>query len=186
MDDELKTVGAESEITSYSLDPLLVEQKSLVDNMRSTLLSCNKSDPNCAKVAMQNLTVMRIIHQVGRIIKFTEVMDRLEDKLYESIDANLAQMDEFDPNTMLVLLKVQSQLQNSIIESQKLLQPYLDMDITEFAPTQTVEVDSFGATLIPKESRNTIRNGAQALLTELSKSSDAVESDNEQHIADTQ
>lgn len=168
-EDELKTFEAEDD-KPILVDPLLKEQQAQVNQMRATLLSCNKSDPASAKLAIQNITVMRIYHQISRIIRFTDMMDRLEDKLYASIEANLAEMDEFDPNTMLMLTKIQSQLQETMIESQKLLQPYLDMDITAFTPIQeATPADSFAATIISKESRNNIRNGAQAVLTELTK-----------------
>lgn len=170
-EDELKTFEAEDD-KPILVDPLLKEQQAQVNQMRATLLSCNKSDPASAKLAIQNITVMRIYHQISRIIRFTDMMDRLEDKLYSSIEANLAEMDEYDPNTMLMLSKIQSQLQETMIESQKLLQPYLDMDITAFTPIQeATPADSFAATIISKESRNNIRNGAQAVLTELTRQS---------------
>ena len=170
MDDEFKTVVPEPEdTTSIFVDPLTAKQKSHTDEMRDALLTCNFGDITSTKSALQYITLRRILHQVERIIKYTELMDRLEDKLYESIDANLAEMNEFDPNTMMLLLKVQTQLQTSMIESQKLLQPYLEMDVTAYAPVQEVTEDSFMANIIPQESRNTIRNGAQALLTELRK-----------------
>ena len=175
-ENELKTVGGESgEITDTNLDdslvdPLLREQKEQVDQMRAALLQCKKNDITSAKVALQNIAVLQVYHQVARIIRYTEVMDRLEDKLYASIDANLSSMDEFDPTTMIMLAKIQSQLQESMVNSQKLLQPYMDIDLDSIAPPKELnEETSFGTAIIPKESRNAIRNGAQALLTELKK-----------------
>lgn len=153
-----------------SVDPLLKEQKMYVDQMRSALISCNKTDLNSTKRAIQNITVMRIYHQIARIIKFTEMMDLLEDKLYESMIANIGEMDSYDPATLLTLMKVQAQLQETMVQSQLLIKPYLDMDIESIAPTQEFEETSFGAAIISQESRNNIRNGAQALLTELRKS----------------
>lgn len=171
-EDELKTVGATDDNISAYIDPLTAKQKSHTDEMRSALLACNFGDITSTKSALQYVTLRRILHQVERIIKYTELMDRLEDKLYDTIDQNLAQMDEYDPNTMMLLLKVQSQLQTSMIESQKLLQPYMEMDITVYAQPQAEDTqDSFMANIIPQASRNTIRNGAQALLTELKKQS---------------
>jgi hypothetical protein len=185
MDDELKTFGvgepegntnispentlSEENTDLSSADPLLKEQKLQVDQMRSTLLSFNKADPNSAKRAMQNITVLRIYHQVTRIIKFTEMMDLLEDKLYTSMIENMTEMDTSDPMTMMSLLKVQEQLQNTMIQSQLLIKPYLDMDIESIAPPPELEETSFGAAIISQESRNNIRTGAQALLTELKK-----------------
>lgn len=171
-DDELKTFGAEPGDTPSLLDPITAKQKSHTDEMRSALLSCNFGDIASTTSALKYINLRRIIHQVARIVKLTELMDRIEDKLYASIDQNLAQMDEFDPNTMMLLLKVQQQLQTNMIESQKLLQPYLDLDMSVYAPAQTADVqNSFMANIIPQASRNTIRNGAQALLTELKKKS---------------
>lgn len=172
MDDELKTfgVGEPEENTDLSfVDPLLKEQKNQVEQMRATLLSFDKNDSNSAKKAVQKITVLRIYHQIARIIKFTEMMDLLEDKLYESMIANIGEMDSFDPATMLTLMKVQSQLQETMVQSQMLIKPYLDMDIEALSPPQELEDTSFGAAILPKESRVAIRNGAQALLTELKK-----------------
>ncbi len=172
MDDVLKTVGAESgDTTDLSLvDPLLREQKLQIDQMRSTYINFSKGDPNAAQKAIQNITVLRVYHQISRIIKFTEVMDALEDKLYDSILSNIGGMDSFSPETMVMLLKVQQQLQETMIQSQLLIKPYLEMDILALAPQPEMEETSFGAALISKESRNNIRTGAQALLTELKKS----------------
>ena len=174
MAEELKTVEPEpADITALDdnlVDPLLREQKEQADQMRAALLSCRKSDISSAKVALQNIAVLQIYHQIARIIRFIEVMDRLEDKLYASIDANLAQMDDFDPATMMMLLKVQGDLQKSIVLSQDLLKPYMDIDIASIAPPKEIDDEgSFGAAILPKESRNAIRTGAQALLTELKK-----------------
>ena len=171
MDNELKTVGGvepENTDLSLSVDPILREQKLQIDQMRSIYVNFNKGEPNAAKRAMQNLTVLRIYHQMGRIIKFTEAMDALEDKLYDSMLMNIGQMDSADPATLMMLLKVQAQLQETMVQSQLLIKPYLDMDIEAIAPPQEFE-ESFGATIISQESRNNIRTGAQALLTELRK-----------------
>ena len=172
-EDELKTFGdsvAESSIdtTETFVDPLLKEQKAQAAQMRDALLNCKKNDITSAKIALQNIAVLQVYHQVAKIIRYTEMMDRIEDKLYDSIDMNLAEMDEADPNTMILLLKVQSQLQESMVLSQKLLEPYMNIDLASIAPPIEInESTSFGAAIIPKESRNVIRNGAQALLTEL-------------------
>lgn len=150
------------------VNPLLREQTEQAAQMRDALLRCRTSDITTAKGALQSIAVLQIYHQVARIIRFIEVMDRLEDKLYASIDANLSQMDEFDPATMLMLTKVQGDLQKSMVLSQEMLKPYMDIDLAAIAPPRDATEDlSFGATILPKESRNAIRNGAQAFLTEL-------------------
>lgn len=199
-ENELNTFGAQqSEDTTIStlddslVDPLLREQQAQATQMRDALLSCKKNDITSAKIALQNIAVLQVYHQVARIIRYTEVMDRLEDKLYASIDANLAQMDEFDPATMMMLVKIQGDLQKSMVMSQELLKPYLDIDLASIAPpTEVNEETSFGAAIIPKESRNIIRNGAQALLTELrnaekpSQENEATETDVRTDNANTQ
>lgn len=171
--DLLKTVeGTEDidNIDSSLVDPLLRQQKEQAEQMRTALLTCKKEDLTSAKVALQNIAILQVYHQVARIIRYTEMMDRIEDKLYASIDMNLAEMDECDPSTMLMLLKVQSQLQDAMVQSQKLLEPYMNIDLESIAPPQDIdENSSFGVAILPKESRNAIRNGAQALLTELRK-----------------
>ena len=176
MADELKTVGGvEPKDVSTAEDdlvnPLLREQVEQAAQMRDALLICRTSDIVTAKGALQNIAVLQVYHQVARIIRYTEVMDRLEDKLYASIDANLSQMDEFDPATMMMLVKVQCDLQKSMVLSQEMLKPYMDIDLESLAPMKDISGDdTFGAAILPKESRTAIRNGAQALLTELRKS----------------
>ena len=195
MDDELKTVGEVGTVSDYDtglVNPLLKEQTEQAALMRDALLTCRTGSITTAKGALQNIAVLQIYHQVARIIRFIEVMDRLEDKLYASIDANLAQMDDFDPATMLMLVKVQSDLQKSMVVSQEMLKPYMDIDLASIAPPPEVaDENSFGAAILPKESRNAIRNGAQALLTELTKSttenlSDSEDNDDGSDTADTQ
>lgn len=172
------------------VNPLLREQVEQAAQMRDALLVCRKSDIHTAKGALQNIAVLQVYHQVARIIRYTEVMDRLEDKLYASIDANLSQMDEFDPATMMMLTKVQGDLMKSMVLSQEMLKPYMDIDLEALAPVKDItEESSFGAAILPKESRNAIRNGAQALLTELRKTENLSENeatDDGNNRADTQ
>ena len=170
--DDTTPVATPTEIISTPEDdlvnPLLREQTEQAAQMRDALLTCRKNDVTSAKVALQNIAVLQVYHQVARIIRYTEMMDRLEDKLYASIDANLSQMDDFDPNTMILLTKIQCDLQKSMVLSQDMLKPYMDIDLESIAPPRDVNEDtSFGAAILPRESRTAIRNGAQALLTEL-------------------
>jgi hypothetical protein len=170
MDNELKTVGGVSEDDSLSLvSPILKEQKKQIADMRSILLTFNRNDVGAVRRAMNNITVLRVYHQVARIIEFTDLMDDLEDKIYDSIRMNIGGMESADPETMLVLLRVQSQLQETMIQSQQLIKPYLDMNIEFLVPEPEMEDTSFGVSIISQESRNNIRNGATALLTELRK-----------------
>lgn len=178
MDNEPKTVGGVENTDISLVNPLLREQTEQAAQMRDALLTCRNSDITSAKVALQNIAVLQIYHQVARIIRYIEVMDRLEDKLYASIDANLSQMDEFDPATMMMLVKVQCDLQKSMVISQDMLKPYMSIDLESVAPIRDVtDESSFGAMILPKESRNAIRNGAQALLTELRRTENLSDDD---------
>lgn len=130
------------------------------------------SSSKTATAALQQIAVMRIYHQVSRVIKYLDLMDKLEDKLYESIEASMDNMTAANPSTWAMLLRIQTQLQNNMVQSQKLLEPYMNMDtfnIPDFASDK--EYIDADAKLIPQESREKIRNTAQAILTELSSSS---------------
>ena len=135
--------------------------------MRSSLLSFNMNNAQSAKAAIQNITIMRFYHQLSRIIRYTEMMDKLENKLYQAIDASIDRMSEDSPSTWITLLNIQEKLQKNMIESQKLLQPYLDMDNLSFVqiPDATDSpTDSFGSMLLDQSSRDKVRSSAQAVL----------------------
>lgn len=157
---------------SSSIDPLYMKQKEDVATMRASLLSCNLYNPGSAKAAIQNITVMRVYHQISRIIRYTELMDKLEDKLYESIEHSLDTMDSSNPTTWISLLGIQEKLQKAMIESHKLIQPYLDLEDLNLVPVVIDEPDndSFASNMLDKESREKIRTGAQLVLTSLTKS----------------
>ena len=75
-EDELKTFeesGKDNSIdtTDTLVDPLLKEQKEQATQMRAALLSCKKNDITSAKVALQNIAVLQVYHQVSRIIRYT-------------------------------------------------------------------------------------------------------------------
>lgn len=192
MDDEPKTVGGVTDYDSGLADPLLKEQMSQAAQMRTALLSCRTTDITTAKVALQNIAVLQIYHQVARIIRFTEQMDLLEDKMYDSMNACISTMESEDPATLLMLVKIQGDLQKTMASSWDLLKPYMDIDLASIAPPVEISEDtSFGAMILPKESRNVIRSGAQALLTELRNNENlsedgATEIDDGNHTADTQ
>ena len=164
--------------TDSLVDPLIFEQKEQANLMRKSLLTCRTGTISNAKVALQNIAVLQIYHEVARIIRFIEVMDRLEDKVYDSIDMNISGMDSADPATLLMLVKVQGDLYKSMATSQELLKPYLNIDLESIAPMKDVTEDTpFGVAILPKESRTAIRNGAQALLTELRKTENPSENE---------
>ena len=176
--------------TDSLVDPLIFEQKEQANLMRKSLLTCRTGTISDAKIALQNIAVLQIYHEVARIIRFIEVMDRLEDKIYDSVDMNIGGMDSADPATLMMLVKVQGDLYKTMAMSQELLKPYMNIDLESIAPMRDVTEDtSFGVAILPKESRNAIRNGAQALLTELRKTENLSENEgtetNDEHTGST-
>ena len=151
-------------------NPIVSRQKEDVAKMRASLLSCTDDSGMSTTRAIQNITVMRVYHQLTRIIRYTELMDKLEDKLYSAIEQHIDE-SENDVSTIMFLLGVQEKLQKAMIESQKLLQPY--MDIQNFAVVDLVDVGSSStdspitAKLMTSESRDKVRYKAQAVLDAL-------------------
>lgn len=164
MANECKTVTSDAEV----LDPLYKKQTKDVAEMRASLLAFNSGDNTSARQAIQKITAMRFYHQIARIIRYTEMMDKLEDKLYASIDRTLDDMEDTDPTTVVKLLAIQEKLQKSMIESQKLLEPYLDLESLTFVEMPQSEEDKpFNALLLEQESRDKVRSSAQAILAAL-------------------
>ena len=156
--------------TVDSLDPLLTKQKEDVAKMRASLLSCSQGDELSAATSLRNITVLRVYHQISRIIRFIEMMDKLEEKMYESLDYAIDNMDVFDDSTWAQLLRIQTQLQQNLIESHKILQPYLDfqdLGINDLvASTQVVDAENTSSALVlDRDSRDKLRTGAQQVLT---------------------
>ena len=162
-----ETVGsAEIRVT----DALYSKQREDVAKMRASLLACS-DDPVTSTKALQNITVLRVYHQVARIIRYLETMDKIEDKLYESIDYRLDNMNIQNPTAWMTLASMQEQLQKSIIESHKLLQPYLNVE--EFSLQSLMPVSSSSAVesgetaILSKSSRDKLRQSAQQVLAAL-------------------
>lgn len=150
------------------LNPLYQRQKEDVCKMRTSLLACTDVNGGSTRQALQNITAMRVYHQLMRIIRYTELMDKLEDKLYSCIDSAIDSASSSDPTTWMMLLNIQEKLQKSMIESHKLLQPYLDIKeftVVELAPDDidTAKSDS----LLSPEERDSVRSKAQSLMLEL-------------------
>lgn len=155
--DETKTV-------SSGLD-LYVNQCSDVSKMKTSLLSCNKNDPDSARKAIQYITAQRVYHQISRIIRYTELIDKIEDKMYESIELDMNQMDSSDPMTWKTLLSLQSKLQEAMIESHKLLEPYLKIEtLTSVEVPKDDPNDTFTAMILDQQSREKLRTSAQEVL----------------------
>ena len=160
---DIKTLDGSTVVT----DPIYQKQKEGVAKMRTSLLACSNDSGISTRQAIQNITTMRVYHQLMRIIKYLEMMDKLEAKLYESLDYTI-ENSESDTKTMMMLLGIQATLQKNMIESHKLLQPYLD--IQEFTMVDLVQQESVStsdALLMKSEDRDRLRANAQAVLMQL-------------------
>lgn len=167
--DYLKTVEGES---LDLLDPLYEKQREGVAHMRASLLACT-NNPAMAKQAINNITVLRIYHQIAKIIRYLEMMDKIEEKMYAAIDRTLENSNANTPSTWMVLLDLQERLQKTMIESHKLLQPYLDLQdytVMDLTAQSADTGDNPVATVLDAESREKLRNSAQAVLIELNNS----------------
>lgn len=165
---DLKTVEGNQGDNSL-LDPLYAKQKEGVAKMRASLLACS-NDPTIAKQAINNITVLRIYHQIARIIKYTEMCDKIEQKIYDSLDKTMEKMNDSSPGTWMMLLKAQERLQKLLIDSHKMLQPYLELEehsiveLTQSIETTTAQPISTG---LNAEARDRLRLNAQNVLLQL-------------------
>ena len=171
--------------TSDSLS-LYVNQLNDVASMRNTLLSMDRYDPNNVRTALQNITVMRIYHQISRIIRFTELMDKLEDKMYESIECSLDSMDPLDTSTWVQLASLQEKLQRTMIDSHKLLEPYLNFDAltTLRTPESNDPAATFAAKILDQESRERLRTASQQALAAIQEQAEKEQEPKEPESSD--
>lgn len=152
----------ESKVT----DPLYAKQREDVAKMRASLLACNM-DPSLARTAVNNIAVLRVYHQITRIIRYTELMDKLEDKLYESIDNTIDRLNPESQSTWMMLMNIQERLQKTMIESQKMLAPLKDlveMDLTLDTESSYAQNTK---SILDASARDNIRTKANAILVEL-------------------
>ena len=165
MNNDVETVDVE-----YEFDDIYAKQKEDVQRMRASLLACNPESSTQLRTAINNITAMRIYHQLARIIRYTEIMDEIEQKTYSNI-RNALNVNSSDPNTLIMLLKAQEQLQKSMIESHKLLQPYLDIssfDILSYVEEAKQSSDiSPNVKILDSSSRDKIRVAAGNALLQL-------------------
>jgi hypothetical protein len=148
-------------------DTLDVQQQSDVSAMRSALLNCDRGDAASVSFALQTIFSMRVFHQISKLIKYTEQMDKIEQKMYASMDNYMSTMDETDTAGWLVLIEAQERLQRIMMNSQKLLEPYTNVSL--YIPEQPVE-DSFGNGLLDQNERKKLRESAQLILDTLKES----------------
>lgn len=175
MSDEAKTVSSETSLHLYN------EQVRDVDNMRHSLLSFDKTDPAAARKAIQNVTLLRVYHQLERIVRYTEMMDKLEDRIYQSIDQKLLNADPDDEDIWFTLIPIQERLQEIMIKSHKLLEPYLSMEQLSAleVPQQEDPANSFTSMLLEQESREKVRTGVQQLMSIINTFDEADASSND-------
>ena len=165
--EDIKTVGSDAEL----YDPVYKKQLEDVASMRASLLLSSVNNPVSVKSAVQNITVMRVYHQLARIIRYLEMQTKIENKLYESIDCSLETMQSGDPSTWMILLGIQEKMLKCMVDSEKLLQPYLDL--TPYIEAATIEevdpTQSFANMIMDKDSRENLRTAASAILEALGK-----------------
>lgn len=156
-------------------DPLISKQREDVSRMRASLLAC-EGDIRNTTYALQSITVLRVYHQVARIIRYLDMMDKLELKLYEHIDYQIDQSEVGSTKDLLLLLDLQERLQKSLLESHKILQPYLNIDelnLNNMISSTSIDSDSSDELgLLPKSSRDKLRLSAQQVLLALDESGD--------------
>lgn len=169
MREEFKTV----EDLPIQSDPLVSKQKEDIAKMRTSLLSCY-TNAKLASNAIRNITVLQVYHQLNRIIRYTEICDKLESKLYEKIDVYLdSNGGNNDIFTMNTLLNMQERLQKLIIDSNKILSPYLDMtqyidSINAQADSEEIEYNDASITInLDATKREKLRTSAKTVLSEL-------------------
>lgn len=149
-------------------DPLLRKQKEDVARMRTSLLLCSSDDLTSAASAISNITVLRIYHQISRIIRYLELMDKIEEKMYMSMEAAVDNVIDGDSSAWIVLMKMQERLQKNMIESHKLLEPYIN--ISEAVKTVSVQAEVIPEStvdILDSGDRDRLRIAAQTILSEI-------------------
>lgn len=148
---------------------LYLSQVTNTSKMRNELTAFSKDDPLAAKKAIKNITMFRVYHQITRIVRYTEMMDKIEDRLYQCIDEVLGDVT-IDSDMMLSrLMSIQSKLQYAMIESHKLLEPYLNIDELFTVDVAVDPTESFASVIMDQETREKVRTSAQKVLAELTR-----------------
>lgn len=156
------------EVSAKPIDSLYSKQREDVATMRASLLACC-GDPKLTKTALQKVAVMQLYHHVTRVVRYLDMMDKLEDKLYESVDSLIDRCDPSDGSSWMLLSTIQGKLQKSMIESNKLLAPCLDVanNLSLFDADFGDASDGGSATILDADSRDRVRNTAQQVLLHL-------------------
>lgn len=146
---------------------LFVNQCNDVEAMRASLLSIDRRDLNSARKAMQNITILRVYHQMTRIIRYIDLMNKLEDKMYRSIESQIDSLSPDDEDSWRILLNLQTKLQENMIQSHKLLEPYLNFDSLNTIEIQSSDESGESYTVLNQDSREKLRTSAQQVLEAL-------------------
>lgn len=158
-------------------DPLNSLRRESIDRMKTALLSSSLDDTQSVAFAIKNVTILRVSHQVTRIVQYLDLMDKLEESLYAAIENDIENSDIYDTKTTFKLLSIQEKLQQLIIDSNKLLAPYLEMSQYEAFNQIEVPAENTSEVLaIPPEERHLLRENAGAILEDLEKLEQPVES----------
>ncbi len=164
MEPEIKTVD------TLRHDPIASLKHEGVERMKAALLSSALDDPYSVNAALRHVTILRVHHQITRIVQYLDIMDKLEDKLYDAISYELDTCLSGDFSTITRLLAIQEKLQKSIIESNKLLAPYIDMDqYPAFTDIAEPVIEDSKVLNFPAAQRDAIRENAGAILAELAE-----------------
>lgn len=142
---------------------LIQEQHKDVEQMRDQLLY-SKLNPKDVSTSLKNITLLRAYHQLSRIIRYTEMMDKIEEKLYESIENRLDSIDVNNSSSWMTLITMQERLMDNMLQSQKLLQPVIDL--SEYT---IVDEDNSSTTSLSLDAsrREKLRTSAREVLLQL-------------------
>ncbi len=161
---DVKTVDSSN---NYIVDAVSQRQKETLSKMRESAMALSDGCYS-ARQAIQEITGMRIYHQLMRIVKYTELMDKLEAKLYDSIDYAIENSNSSDTSTWVTLLGIQKELQKTMIESHKLLQPYLDIQELAIVDVAKPDTDTESSvSIMNSEDRDRLRMNAYSVIKQL-------------------
>lgn len=160
----IKTLDVENTV----IDPVYQKQKETVAKMRASLLASADDNTISTRSVIQNITSLRVYHQLARIVKYLDMMDKLEDRIYQSIDYVLDSSLPSDTGSLTSLISIQAQLQKTMIESHKMLQPYLDLQeftVVDLASDSTEDVES--PIIASPDVRDRLRTNAKNIMKQL-------------------
>ena len=83
---EISNITTLEDNNTKPADTLTVQQQSDISAMRSALLDCDRGDATSVSFALQTIFSMRVFHQLSKLIRYTEHMDKIEQKMYESMN----------------------------------------------------------------------------------------------------